>query len=174
MAAPVVSLVVTFMADDKPGLVSLLSKTVSTHGGNWLESSLSRLGGKFTGILVVQVPAEQVEALTQALTSLRSEGINLICEASQPEAISTDHTEVVLDLVGHDKPGIVRDISSVLAQHNANVIELSSELVPGSMSSELLFKAQGRVTVPVQVDMDQLQDALEAIASDLLVDISFN
>jgi len=167
------ALVVTFMADDKPGLVSLLSKTVSAHQGNWLDSSLSRLGGKFTGILVVQVAEEQADALTQALNALKGEGINLICEKSQTQELSTDHTEVVLDLVGHDKPGIVRDISSVLAQHNANVIKLSSELVPGSMSSELLFKAQGRVTVPASMDVNQLQDALEAIASDLLVDISF-
>lgn len=167
------ALVVTFMADDKPGLVSLLSKTVSAHQGNWLDSSLSQLAGKFTGILVVQVSDEHAEALSQALLGLRAQGINLICEASQSEDISTDHTELVLDLVGHDKPGIVRDISTVLAQHNANVIKLSSELVPGSMSSELLFKAQGRVTVPASVDVDQLQDALEAIAADLLVDISF-
>jgi len=167
------ALVVTFMADDKPGLVSLLSKTVSAHQGNWLDSSLSRLGGKFTGILVVQVAEEQADALAQALTALKGEGINLLCEKSQTQQLSTDHTEIVLDLVGHDKPGIVRDISSVLAQHNANVIKLSSELVPGSMSSELLFKAQGRVTVPASMDVNQLQDALEAIASDLLVDISF-
>ena len=173
MAAPVVTLVVTFMADDKPGLVSLLSQTISAHEGNWLDSSLSRLGGKFTGIVVIQVAAEQTQALSEALIALRSEGIALICETSSAADSDTDQTEIVLDLVGHDKPGIVRDISSILAQHNANVIELSSELVPGSMSSELLFKAQGRVTVPAQVDVDQLQDALEAIASDLLVDISF-
>ncbi len=173
MAAPVVTLVTTFMADDKPGLVSLLSKTISAHEGNWLDSSLSRLGGKFTGIVVIQVAAEKAQTLSEALTALRSKGIALMCETSSAVDLDTDHTEIVLDLVGHDKTGIVRDISSVLAQHNANVIELSSELVPGSMSSELLFKAKGRVTVPAQVDVDQLQDALEAIASDLLVDISF-
>lgn len=167
------SLIISFMADDKPGLVSLLSKTISAHQGNWLESSLSRLGGKFTGILVVEVAEEQSDALSSALTALRNQGVNLICEASNNTVDTQDHTEVELDLVGHDKPGIVRDISSVLAQHQVNVIKLTSELVPGSMSSELLFKAYGRVTVPASVDIDQLQDALEAIAADLLVDISF-
>ena len=167
------SLIVSFMAEDKPGLVSLISKTVSDHNGNWLDSSLSRLGGKFTGILVVEVAQTEAAALISALTGLRSQGINLICEEANTNTESESHNEIELDLVGHDKPGIVRDISSVLAHHQANVIKLTSELVPGSMSSEMLFKAYGRVRVPTSVDIDQLQEALEAIASDLLVDISF-
>jgi len=167
------SLIVSFMAEDKPGLVSLISKTVSDHNGNWLESSLSRLGGKFTGILVVEVAQTEAATLISALTDLRSQGINLICEEANTNNESESHSEIELDLVGHDKPGIVRDISSVLAHHQANVIKLTSELVPGSMSSEMLFKAYGRVRVPTSVDIDQLQEALEAIASDLLVDISF-
>lgn len=167
------SLVISFMADDKPGLVNLISKTVSAHNGNWLDSSMSRLGGKFTGILVVQVAEQDIAALSSALTALSTEGINLICDLSAADADSSGYSEVVLDLVGHDKPGIVRDISSVLAHHQVNVIKLATELVPGSMSSELLFKAQGRVVVPPTVDVEQLQEALEAIAADLLVDISF-
>lgn len=167
------SLVISFMADDKPGLVNLISKTVSAHNGNWLDSSMSRLGGKFTGILVVQVDESDIAPLSEALTSLSSDGINLICETSKADEDSSGFSEVALDLVGHDKPGIVRDISSVLAHHQVNLIKLSTELVPGSMSSELLFKAQGRVMVPPSVDIEQLQEALEAIAADLLVDISF-
>ena len=167
------TLVVTFMADDKPGLVSLLSKTVSAYEGNWLDSSLSRLGGKFTGIVVVQLAEDKVSGLTAALNDLKQSGMHCYAEVSEQIEDSSAYSEVLLDLVGHDKPGIVRDISAVLAQHQVNVIKLGTELVPGSMSSELLFKAQGKVLVPQSTDIDSLQDALEAIASDLLVDISF-
>ncbi|HSG04328.1 MAG TPA: ACT domain-containing protein [Marinobacterium sp.] len=167
------NLVVTFMADDKPGIVNLLSKTVSAHEGNWLDSSLSRLGGKFTGIVVVQLPEDKTGDLTEALSELKQSGIHVYSEVSEAPEDSNSYKEVVLDLVGHDKPGIVRDISAVLTQHQVNVVKLTTELVPGSMSSELLFKAQGKVLVPQGADIDGLQDALEAIASDLLVDISF-
>jgi|SaaInl74LU_5_DNA_1037368.scaffolds.fasta_scaffold06644_6 glycine cleavage system regulatory protein len=167
------TVVLTFMADDKPGLVNLLSKTVSEHEGNWLDSSLSRLGGKFTGIVVVQLAEDRVSSLNAALGDLAQQGIHVYSEVSVQGEDAVPHNEVLLDLVGHDKPGIVRDISAVLAKHQVNVIKLNTELVPGSMSSELLFKAQGKVLVPQDADLDQLQDALEEIASDLLVDISF-
>lgn len=167
------NIVITFMADDKPGLVNLLSSTVSEHNGNWLDSSMSRLGGKFTGIVVIQLAQEKVEDLQTALAELAQSGMHVHSEVSEQAEESTSYTEIMLDLVGHDKPGIVRDISAVLARNQVNVIKLQSQLEPGSMSSELLFKAQGKVLVPESTDLDELQEALEAIASDLLVDISF-
>jgi len=63
-------LVLTVIGDDRPGLVEQLSTAISTHQGNWLESSMSRLAGKFAGILKVSVPAEQAPALQQALAGL--------------------------------------------------------------------------------------------------------
>jgi glycine cleavage system regulatory protein len=168
------NIVITFMADDKPGLVNLLSSTVSEHNGNWLDSSMSRLGGKFTGIVVIQLAQEKVEPLQIALAALARGGMHVYSEVSEQAEESTSYTEILLDLVGHDKPGIVRDISAVLARNQVNVIKLQSQLEPGSMSSELLFKAQGKVLVPESTDLDELQEALEAIASDLLVDISFH
>lgn len=167
------NIIITFMADDKPGLVNLLSSTVSEHNGNWLDSSMSRLGGKFTGIVVIQLAQEKVEALQTALASLAASGVHVHSEVSEQAEDNSNYSEILLDLVGHDKPGIVRDISAVLARYQVNVIKLQSQLEPGSMSSELLFKAQGKVLVPQSTDLDELQEALEAIASDLLVDISF-
>ena len=65
-----VFLVITVIGDDQPGLVEQLSTTISGHGGNWLESSMSHLAGKFAGILKVAVPAARAEELKAALGSL--------------------------------------------------------------------------------------------------------
>ena len=53
-----------------------------------------------------------------------------------------------------------------------NVERLSTELVSGSMSAEELFKAQAEILAPSNTDLDELQEALESIASDLMVDIT--
>lgn len=167
------SLVITFIADDKPGLVNLLSKTLTDYQGNWLESSLSHLGGKFTGILLVQVPDEQITALKQALSDLSAEGMQVSVELSRND--SDQQTQrVMLELIGQDKPGIVREISAVLANHQVNVIKLNTELKSGSMSGELLFIAEGELEVPESVELDQIQEALESIANDLMVDINLS
>lgn len=167
------SLVLTVIAPDKPGLVELISNTVAQHQGNWLESSMSRLAGKFAGILTVSVPADQTTPLISALQALESQGLKIVAEVSQ-EPASSSQRALTLELIGHDKAGIVRDISQALAKRHINVERLSTELVSGSMSAEELFKAQAELMAPADADLDELQDALEAIASDLMVDISFN
>lgn len=168
------SLVLTVIGPDKPGLVELLSQTIAAHQGNWLESGMSRLAGKFAGILITEVPADQVEALTAELTALEEKGLRVVAErTAEPEAVS-DQQSFTLELVGHDKPGIVREISQALAERKVNVERLNTELVSGSMSAELLFKANADLSAATNADLDDLQGALEAIASDLMVDITLN
>jgi len=168
------SLVLTVIAPDKPGLVEQLSQTIASNQGNWLESSMSRLAGKFAGILIVSVPETQADSLMEALQKLESQGMKVIAERSNEEETPTESNSITLELIGHDKPGIVREISQALSRYNINVERLSTELVSGSMSAELLFKADADLTVPTGVDLDDLQQSLEAIANDLMVDITLN
>ena len=51
-------LVLTVIAPDQPGLVERVAQCIAAHGGNWLESRMSRMAGQFAGILRVAVPAE--------------------------------------------------------------------------------------------------------------------
>ena len=44
------SLVLTFVGDDRPGLVNAVSEKVVDFGGTWLESRSVRLAGKFAGV----------------------------------------------------------------------------------------------------------------------------
>lgn len=166
------TVVVSFIADDKPGLVNTLSTTITDHGGNWLESNLSQLAGKFAGVIVVTLAADNTAPLMEALKSLNNQGISVVIEHSDPNTTLPEYQTAILDLVGHDKPGIVRDISNTLSTLGVNLAALETELTPGSMSSELLFKASGELQIPTTVDLGELQDALEQIATDLMVDIA--
>lgn len=168
------SLVLTIIGPDKPGLVGLLSRTIADHQGNWLESGMSRLGGKFAGILITQVPSDQADTLIEALTGLQQQGLKVTAERSEETQQITSMRPMTLELVGHDKPGIVREISQALAARNINVERLSTELTSGSMSAEELFKAEAELLVPDDLDPDELQAALEAIAGDLMVDITLD
>lgn len=168
------SLVLTFIGPDKPGLVEQLSQSVAEHQGNWLESGLSRLAGKFAGILTVSVPSDQQESLKAALMKLEQEGFQISVESVDKIPEYEAHQVLSLELIGHDKPGIVRDISQALAQRHIVMEHLNTELVSGSMSAEELFKAQVELIAPVDADLDDLQDALEEIASDLMVDLTLH
>jgi glycine cleavage system regulatory protein len=167
-------LVMTVIGADRPGLVESVAALVAEHGGNWLESSMSRLGGQFAGILRVEVPLERERALMTALEGLSGKGLQVVVHADQPAATLQASRLSMLEVVGHDRPGIVRQISHTLAAEGVNVEELHTERSSAAMSGESLFKARAKVSIPPSVDTGLLRAKLERIAEDLIVDISFS
>ena len=165
------SLVVTVIGKDRPGLVELVSAVVEEHGGDWVESRMSRLAGEFAGILRVSVPAARADALSEGLEGMRSEGIRVVVERGFEDAIEEGHV-ILLELIGSDRPGIVHKISEALAARGVNVDELNTECEGAPWSGGTLFKAMARLRAPRALDLDQLRESLEAIAGDLMVDIS--
>ncbi|MBT8146458.1 MAG: glycine cleavage system protein R [Gammaproteobacteria bacterium] len=166
-------LVLTAIGDDKPGLVEKLAEVVSRNSGNWLESSMSQLAGKFAGILRVSVPDDQAAQLVSELESL-SDTLKLVIERVSGEEQGGASQSLLLSLVGNDRPGIIREISAALASQHVNVEELNTECTIAPMSGETLFNAEARLKVPADLDLDDLQKGLEQIADDLIVDINFN
>ncbi|MGB8223621.1 MAG: ACT domain-containing protein [Polyangiales bacterium] len=165
------SLVVTVIGKDRPGLVESVSAAVEANGGSWVESRMSRLAGQFAGILRASVPAERVDALSDALEALRASGLRVVIERGVEDAIDEGRA-IELELVGSDRPGIVHKISEALAARGGNVDELNTECDGAPWSGDTLFKATARLRAPVTLDLDQLRESLEAIAGDLMVDIS--
>jgi len=164
----------TIIGQDRPGLVEAVAGVVAEHGGNWLESRMSRLGGQFAGILRIEIPAEREAALNRALTQLQARGLAIVVHPDRPQPAAGARTMTLIEVVGHDRPGIVRQISHALASHGVNVEELHTELQSAPMSGEILFKAQARLSLPPNCSLAELRKELEKIAADLIVDISFS
>jgi len=162
----------TVIGQDRPGLVETVAALVAEHGGNWLESRMSRLGGQFAGILRVEVPNENEPPLVAALKKLESQGLTVVVHTDQPKPLPTAARQSELDIVGQDRPGIVREISRALAGFGVNVEELETECASAAMSGETLFKAHARLSIPESCDTAQIRKLLERIAADLIVEIS--
>ena len=166
-----IPLVITLVGADRTGLVESVARVVAEHDGNWLESRMCRLGGEFAGILRIEIPAEKKTSLLDALQKIS--GLNVVIQPSQSAVATTSGRQTKLEIVGSDRPGIVREITSALARANVNVEEFFSEVVSAPMSGETLFKASARLQLPEHCDLAGLKRDLEKIATDLLVDVSF-
>ncbi len=168
-----ITLVLALIGSDRPGLVEALSDAVARRGGSWLESRMARLAGKFAGILRVEVPDAARAALEADLASLEACGLRIVVEASADAATPLPVSRLLdLELVGQDRPGIVREISQALASRGVNVEELVTDRVSAPMSGEALFRAHARLRSPTAVALNDLTAALEAVAHDLMVDVA--
>jgi glycine cleavage system regulatory protein len=162
--------VMTLLGPDQPGLVDRVASTVAQHRGNWLESRMVRLGGQFAGVLRAEVPAEQESQLLDALRSLQHQGLAVaIHTEAPPPPIHTTATS--LELLGQDRPGIIRQLSAALARHRVNVEELETRCESAPMTGETLFRARALLHIPSSCDRASLQTELERIAADLMVDL---
>jgi len=165
-------LVLTVIGEDKPGLVETLSRTVTERGGNWLECRMSRMAGKFAGIVRVSAPEAAVDGLIAALDELEVQGLRVGCERSGRTEPGESFTPMRLELVGADQPGIVRAISQALSRRGVNVEELSTECSDAPMSGESLFRATARLRLPSDLSVDDLRQELEQVANSLMVDLT--
>jgi glycine cleavage system regulatory protein len=165
------ALILTVIGPDRPGIVRSLAQTVAAHGGSWLESKMGRLAGQFAGIVLVEAPL----SLLADLQALESEGLRIVVHQPGPlgETVSNAPSgeRLAVEVVGNDRPGIVRDVARVLAEHGVNIEELTTGVVSGSFSGETLFRATVFVRAPDAASVAAIRAGLEFLSNEMMVDI---
>lgn len=167
------SIVLTVIADDQPGVIHAVSRVLHEYGGSWTQSSMSSLAGQFAGILLATVPSDRTQACLDQLHGLESKGLHVIAHVSSEAPEAEELHEYNLDLVGNDRPGIVHDITTLLAKHKVNVHNLETLVESASMGGGEIFRASAQLVLPVSVDIETIEVEIEELANDLMVDISF-
>jgi glycine cleavage system regulatory protein len=165
-------LVMTVIGADRVGLVESIARLVAEHGGNWLESRMCRLGGEFAGILRVEVSAEKRAALEAALKNL--DGLNIVVRLADARSASDEMRVAALEVIGPDRPGIVREITAALAAQGVNVEELATECSSAPMSGEPLFQARVKLLLPASVTTVALRKSLERAAGEIGVEFTLS
>ena len=169
-----VSLVVTIVGPDRPGLVSAISDKAVEFDANWADSVMSNFAGQFAGIVQLQVRPEKYDELITALRTLESPQMRISVAKGGAASSAIKTRRLKLDLVGHDRPGIIHSISSQLAKRQISIEKLETHIVSGAMSGEQMFQMKALLLVPVTLDESELRDGLEGLANELMVDISFD
>ncbi|HET7735677.1 MAG TPA: ACT domain-containing protein [Nocardioidaceae bacterium] len=162
--------ILTVVGEDRAGLVSALSAPIKERGGSWERSQMSRLAGKFAGIVLVAVADDQYDALVAELTSLKDQGLHVVVERTD-EPAPRETVRFQLDLLGADRPGIIADISSALAEAGVSIDELSTDVRDAPMAGGTLFEASAVLEAPTTTSSDALSALLEKLADELMVEI---
>lgn len=131
---------------------------------------MSRLAGKFAGIVLVTVEDERLDALTADLTALDAQGLQVVLERTD-EPVGRESQRLHLELLGADHPGIVADISASLATRHVSIEELSTHVREAPMAGGTLFEAHAVLNAPPTTSTDALRSMLEGLAHELMVEI---
>jgi len=161
---------VTAVGPDRPGIVAAVTGVLLQHGGNLEDTAMTRLGGHFAMVLVVEVPGDEgAEALETALareTSALDLTVTVRPIADLDDAGDTG-APFAVTVHGADQPGIVHRVTSLLADHDANVVDLATRQITTDAGTGYVVLLE----VLVPGDPAPLAQALDAVAAELGIDI---
>lgn len=165
------AIILTVVGSDRPGLTRAIADAVFEVGGNWLESHLSRLGGKYVGSVLVDLPAERVSDLEDA--TRRIDAIGLKVDLVAPlEASEREGQRLAIEIVGQDRPGIVRTVTTVLAGLDVNIEAFTTSIEGSAWSGAPLFRAKAALLIPAGLAIREVREALEGISGEIMVDFA--
>src|SRR5438128_1827772 len=122
------------------------------HGGNLEDTAMTNLGGHFAMMLIVEVPdGEGADALERALAADVGDlelTVAVRPIADRPAGVA-DGAPYAVSLYGADRPGIVHAVTQALADHGANIVDLSTRIV-GKGAYVLLLE----LSLPATADGD--------------------
>jgi methionyl-tRNA formyltransferase len=171
--AQTTALIVTVLGADRPGIVSLLSDRVQRFGASWTNSRMSHLSGEFAGMVQLEVPPESADGLIAALKDLESTGLHVTIAKSEGKANTTGLRLMTLELVGNDQVGIVSKLTAALTERNISIEQIDTALIQGANQNlQTSFKVRAEILVPKTVNEADLRTALDALASEITVDIA--
>jgi len=167
-------IILTLTGPDATGIVARLAAIAEKHGGNWLDSRMMRMGGHFSGILRLAMPEESLESFRSEVAVFMEEtGYRFALEPDDRGVEPSPGRTTTLELSGQDHPGIVHAIFTVFQKSGVNVEELHTGLSIAPWSGTPVFEAKADLRLPVGLSLDDLHQDLEAVSTDLLVDLEF-
>ncbi|MDE3010597.1 MAG: ACT domain-containing protein [Pseudomonadota bacterium] len=166
------TLVLTLSGRDRPGLLEQVAVVVSGHGGSFADSRMVAVGGRIAGLQLVNLPEHGVPALLAGLRELAASLSDFAVDVADGAERVAPGARLTLELIGHDRPGIVREVTEVLARHGVSIEELETRCVPGSFAGGEMFEARARLHLPPGLPGERLRSLLAALAQEMMVDIT--
>ncbi len=109
---------------DSVGLVQKITTPISAVKGNIIDLRQDVLHGLFTVFMVVDLAAasisvEEVQALVSSISD--ETGLDLTMDRYQPVARSAEKRNMLMILLGRDRPGIIATVADILKTYNINI-----------------------------------------------------
>ena len=172
--AATTALVVTVNGPDRPGIVSQIAERALRFDANWAASRLERVAGEFAGMVHLEVPHANADALAEALRALEVEGLRLVVARSGDARAPAGLRGFDLELVGADRLGIVSQLTGNLAGQGITIEQIQTDVVRGDASGKPTFKVVARLLAPDALSAETVRGKLDGMAREMMLDIALD
>ena len=165
------------LGTDSAGIVADITKALFELGSNINDSSHTIIGNQFAMLLLISVApnctAEKIKSAFHEVSEKR--GLTVHAHQLKHEDVyrksSTPGQLCVIHLYGADKPGIVYQVTNLLAKNNVNITDLSTRRFGNELKPIYIMYLEAEV--PNDVDTRKLGSDLNNLAANLNVEIKY-
>jgi glycine cleavage system transcriptional repressor len=163
-------LILTAVGPDKPGMAHALARILFESGCNIEDTTMTRLSGQFSMILVVEPPESvSVEDLTVRTGALRfSHGLVVdVTEAIESPTQLADSPRYMLTAYGPENTGLLARLTGVLADLQVNVTDVQTRVA----SAGTVYVMFLEIELPLGLESEALEAELQESAPDLQISL---
>jgi glycine cleavage system transcriptional repressor len=151
---------VTLVGKDQIGIVAKITTALYEGGGNLGETSMLRLGGNFTIMMMVNYP-ETVQSLENLLKPVTTElQLHVHIDVIDGHLHQHQVPDVLVNVHGADRVGIVAQVTSVLATAGLNILDLESDVGGDAQKPFYIMHIAGIATAGMETLAAALQKLL--------------
>ncbi len=167
--------VVTTLGTDRPGIVQEVSGWILEQGGNIEESRMAQLGGEFATLILVSGPADLEQRLGESSEAFQKDHnltVFLRSVSGTPATPGVTLLRYELEATSLDHPGIVHQVSQLLARHGVNIVSANTATDPAPFSGAPIFHFEMEIDIPSPVSVNELRDELASLARHNNIDVT--
>lgn len=152
-------LVMSALAEDRPGLLHEITRAVKECGCNVVESRMTVLGCEFTLLLLVAGNWNTLTRLESQLPKLEKRlGLTLSARRTTEREARHNLVPYAIDAVCVDQPGIIFSLANFFAEHNIGIADLATRGYPAAHTGAPMFSVQMAVNIPVDLHIGSLRE----------------
>ncbi len=140
----------TLIGEDKPGIVAAISKALFDQGLNLGETSMLRLGGNFTVMMMVNGADEESVLRQQLQPVIEAQGMCLHVDPIKAHLHEHLLPNIQVTVSGADRAGIVAQVTAVLAESGFNILDLESDVAGSADQPVYIMQISGIAELPVE------------------------
>lgn len=134
----------TVVGKDRPGIVARVTAALYEGGSNLGEASMTRLGGNFTVMLMVQHEGDTASLTRLVATVTESLGLKLHVDKIAGDLYHHQEPDVRIAVFGADRAGIVAQVTGVLAEAGLDILDLQSNVAGRADKPIYIMQIEGR------------------------------
>ena len=140
----------TLIGEDKPGIVAAVTRALFDFGLNLGETSMLRLGGNFTVMMMVSGEHSEAELRDRLKPVIEAQGMCLNIDPIEAHLHEHLVPNIQVTVTGADRAGIVAQVTSALAGEGFNILDLESDVAGTAEKPVYIMQIAGVADVAVE------------------------